>query len=908
VSLSPGARLGVYEVTSLIGAGGMGEVYHARDTKLGRDVALKLLPAPFANDPERLARFQREAHVLASLNHPHIAAIYGLEETNGLTALVLELVDGPTLADRIAHGAIPVDEALPIAKQIAEALETAHEHGIVHRDLKPANIKVREDGTVKVLDFGLAKGLESTDGNDHRASLANSPTITSPAMMTGVGMILGTAAYMSPEQAKGKPADKRSDIWAFGCVLYEMLTGVRAFDGEDITDVLGAVVRLEPSWQALPSDVSPALRTLLQSCLVKDRRHRVADISTALFILEKAASLAAPAVTPSITPPPTRPVWRRALPLLGALTVGILVTLLAQRMPPVPAAPASRFTLTMPQGAPFRSPNSPGIAVSPDGSRILYRSTPGGTPISTEGQLYLRPMGQFDAAVVRGANAAANPVFSRDGEWIVYEDGREGVLKRISALGGTPTTICKLEGGRLRGASWGPDDAIVFATERSSGLFRVPAGGGTPERVTSVDAGNGEQQHWFPDVLPDGHAVLFTSWSGTLARAEVSAVSLPGGAVTHLVAGTSPHYSPSGHLLFATADSTLSAVGFDARRLRVVGNPLQIVERVGVEPSGAAHYALAGTGALTYATASSGNLRRTTLVWVDRAGHEEAINVPPRGYAYARLSPDETRIALDTRDEQSDIWIWDLAHQILQRLTNDPGMNRLPVWAPDGKRVAFSAERDGVESVYWQAFDGSGVTERLSTGTQQQTPSAFSADGSRLTFVTPLNPPYDVGVITLGATRAETMLLDAAASETNAELSPDGKWLAYDSDESGRREIWVRPFPNVESARRQVSTEGGTRPMWSRDGRELFYYLLPDTIMAVSVKLGSDLTLGSPTPVVKYPEAPVLSGRNYDVSADGKRFLLFKNAPVPDGQPAAVAEIRVILNWTEELKAKVPVQ
>ena len=457
----------------------------------------------------------------------------------------------------------------------------------------------------------------------------------------------------------------------------------------------------------------------------------------------------------------------------------------------------------------------------------------------------------------------------------------------------------------------------MFATDRSKGLLRVPAWGGTPERLTTADPASGEDHLW-PEVLPDGRAVLFTVFKGSLTSARVTVVSLSTGQVTPLLDGMSPRFSPTGHLAFGSADGALRAVGFDARRLKTTGTPVTIVERIGITTLGAAEFAVAGDGSLVYGTGSVGVPPRT-LVWVDRAGREEAIPTPPRAYAYARLSPDGRRVALDARDEQQDIWIWDLARRTLQRLTIDPGINRVPVWTPDGKRVVFSAVRDRVESLYWQPFDGSGAMERLLNDTQVQNvvnAQSFSPDGEQLIFTTSVGVPFDLGIMTLGATRTTKMLLHSAASEVNAEISPDGRWLAYQSDESGRDEIYLRPFPDVDAGRRQVSTTGGTRPLWSRNGRELFYYVALDTIMAVSIGAGSNhpnsadpanLTLGNPQTVVKGPYALALNaGRHYDVSVDGKRFLLFKDAPTSAGQKSAAPELHLVLNWTEELKAKPP--
>ena len=904
MALSPGTRLGIYEVTARIGAGGMGEVYRARDTTLDRDVAVKILPDAFAADANRVARFQREARTLASLNHPNIAIIHGLEHVDGVHALVMELVEGEDLSAHIARGAIPFDDVLPIAKQIAEALEAAHEHGIIHRDLKPANIKVRPDGAVKVLDFGLAKPTEAAGASP---GASQSPTITTPAL-TQAGIILGTAAYMSPEQARGKAVDKRTDIWAFGVVVLEMLTGRRAFPGDNISITLASVMMKEPDWGALPSTTPLVLRRLLSQCLKKDPKARLRDIGDARVQIEE---LLAGAPEDAGATAAVAPAWRRALPWgLGVVAGALLAaTFLMRQAPSAPTGRLARFVITTPADAPLRSSNQLGVAISPDGSRIVYR-TARDEEGSATGRMYVRAVDQVEAVPLRGADAVIGGAFSLDGLWIAYRDSRANALKRIPAAGGLAVTICSLDGGLWRGASWGPDDTIVFATDRSQGLMRVPVGGGTPERLTTVDSAKGESHHFWPHVLPNGRAVLFTVWNGSLERAKIAVASLPDGQVSYLLDGTSAHFSATGHLVFAAADRSLRAVGFDPRRLQVIGNPATVVERVGVGAYGGAEFALSTTGSLVYTTEGAAMVAPRTLAWVDRAGREDPVDVPVRAYTDARLSPDGTRVALGAWDEQNDIWIWDLARHTLLRLTTDPGFNRSPVWTADSARVASTADLDGVWNLHVQAADGSGTMERLSSDAKGQFPYSISPDGTHLLFGTPVNQPFDLGVLSLGATRTAAMLLHSAtASEMNGEVSPDGRWMAYDSDESGRVEVYVRPFPNVESARRQVSTGGGTRPLWSRTGREIFYYVAPDTIMAVPVRVGADVALGSPRPVVKGSfAAPIFPNRHYDASADGQRFLLLKDAPKPDGRQPDAPEIHLVLNWFEELKTKVPLK
>ena len=652
--LNQGTHLGPYEILSAIGVGGMGEVYRARDTKLGRDVALKVIPDTFALDPDRLARFQREAQVLASLNHPHIAAIYGFEDSGETHALVLELVEGETLADRIARGALPLDEALPIAKQICEALEAAHEQGIIHRDLKPANINITSDGVVKVLDFGLAKladrgpakaGHYPPDGSVRlQADLTMSPTITSPAMMTGVGVLLGTAAYMSPEQAKGREADKRCDIWAFGCVLFEMLTGKGPLAGDDVTDTLANVLKREPNWLALPAEVPPALRALLRRCLEKNRRERVADISTALFVLKEQASLAAP-VTAS-APLPRSPLWLGIAALTaGALVIAAVATMLTW-LATRPADPAPPRVSRLPIAASGTAALSidgfdRDLAITPDGSRVIYVGNHGT-------QLFIRALDALEPVTVF-TGGSRGPFVSPDGQWIGFVDVANE-LKKVAVTGGPAVTLARLD-GTARGATWGPDNTIIVATSNgATGLQRVGAAGGTTTVLTRPDLAQGELDHLWPEPLPGGRAVLFTitAATGGLDAAQVALLDLQTGTRKILMRGGShAHYVSSGHLVYAAAGS-LRAVAFDLARLETRGTPVSVVPAV----------------------------------------RETPIPTPPRPYVYPQLSPDGTRVAVNAQDQENDIWIWDLSRTTLTRATFDPSFDGYPVWTPDRRPAA----------------------------------------------------------------------------------------------------------------------------------------------------------------------------------------------------------------------------
>ena len=902
--IGPGTRLGPYEVTALIGEGGMGKVWRAHHTALKRDDALKVLPDAFASDPDRLARFRREAQVLASLNHPNIAHVYGLEQSDGVQALVMELVEGPTLADRIAQGPIPVDEALPIAKQIAEALEAAHEQGIIHRDLKPANVKVRPDGTVKVLDFGLAKALESVSGTHIDATA--SPTITSPAMMTGVGMLLGTAAYMSPEQARGKAVDKRSDIWAFGCVLFEMLTGKRAFAGDEVSDVLASVLAREPDWTLLPHGLSPVLGTFFKRCLHKDRKQRIGDAQSLRLALDGAFETAVSHVAPPVAV--AQPLWWRTLPVALTAVVAVVVTGLAARsMWPTVAPPTvTRFDYDLPEGQQFRVAGGRTVmALSPDGRHFVYNTTAG---------LYLRTMGELEARLIPGTEGAVtNPFFSPDGESVAYWQA-SGELKRVSVTGGAPLVICAVT--NPLGATWGTDDMILFG--QPEGIMRVSASGGTPELV--IKANEGERIDG-PQLLPHGDSVLFsvTTASGPTLwdQAQVVVQSLQTGERTVVLRGGSDaRYVPTGHLVYAL-EGGLFAVAFDADRLEVQGGAVSVVDSLmragGGAPAATANYGVSEQGTLVYVTREEAQSRLRSLVWVDRLGREEPLAAPPRSYLYPRLSPDGTRLAISMEDQQADIWVWDLARNTLTRITFNPGADAYPAWTPDGRRLLFSSVAGGPANVFWQAADGSGSPERLAESKSGQQPYSVSPDGSRVVVRDGGNPPYNLAVLSLGAERRTEPLVHTEFNEQNAEISPDGRWLAYESDESGQREVYVRPFPNVNEGRWLVSSGGGTRPLWARNGQELFYLSIVGAdaaLMRVPVERGATWTAGGPTKLFAgrffYSEGGPGQGRTYDVSPDGRRFLMVKDSSNGNPSDAPSARFVIVQNWLEELKRRVP--
>ena len=796
----------------------MGEVFRARDGKLGRDVAIKVLPDEFARDTERLARFKREAKVLASLNHPGIAAIYGLEESEDTHYLVLEFVPGETLAERIARGPIPVEEALDIAMKIAEALEEAHERGIVHRDLKPANIKLTPDGKVKVLDFGLAKAfVEETPDADNSMS----PTLTRDA--TRVGVILGTAAYMSPEQAKGKKVDKRTDVFAFGAVLYEMLTGRRTFAGEDVSETLARVLTKEPDWDALPSDLSPTLRSYLTRCLEKDLKRRVRDIGDVRLAMDGAFETGAP---PSTEAPTRQQVgWPTVgAALLSAALAGIAVWSVRPEAP----RPLARFVVSSPADAPDLRAQDVDVAITADGTRIVY-------PTMVDGrQLVVRALDELEATRLGGiGRTPREPFFSPDGNWIGYFTG--GILKKVSVLGGPPVTVCELPAGQgtgPRGASWGLEDSIVFATAGPTGLLRVPAAGGEPEELTTPDPG---ANHLWPEILHGREAVLFTIISGSVDSAQIAVLSLATGDVKILLpGGSNPRYTPTGHIVYGVG-GTLRAVGFDIERLEVTSDPVPVLEDVLTKGTGAANFGVSKSGSLVY-MAGAAAINRRTLVWVDREGRETALPAEPREYFYPRISPDGTRLAIDVRDQQRDIWTWDFARETLTRLTFDPARDIYPAWTPDGLRIAFGSGRDGSTSLFWKAADGTGAVERLNPSGDAQRPHTFSPDGTMLVFrEVSIANESDLGVLSMDADGASEPLLTTEFDETNPGISPDGLWLAYQSDESGQYEVYVRPFPDVDEGRWQISRGGGTSPLWAPNGGELFFLSLRGQLTAVPV-------------------------------------------------------------------------
>jgi serine/threonine-protein kinase len=903
MALSAGSHLGPYEVLAAIGAGGMGEVYRARDRKLDRDVALKILPEALAADPDRIARFEREAKTLAALNQPHIAQIYGLEESNGVRALVMELVDGPTLADRLAQGPIPLDEALPMAKQIAEALEAAHEQGIIHRDLKPANLKVRADGTVKVLDFGLAKAFDSAATAGPGATM--SPTLSIHA--TQAGIILGTAAYMAPEQARGKAVDKRADIWAFGCVLFEMLTAQRAFAGDDISTTLASVLKTDPDWHALPFTTPPSLRRLLGRCLRKEPKERLRDIGEARIAIDDmqsgvVADAAAPIVTISRTPR-----WRRvAIPVTTGLVMSLATAGLVWVAARSPVAPrrVSRLEITTPSASALVISGGAvrDLAISPDGSRLIY--------IGANGVLFVRPLDQLDSTPLVRTAAPRDPFVSPDGQWVGFAD-ENTTLKKVPITGGPALPVVKLNSSS-RGATWAPDGTIIFATGApGAGLQRVSASGGESVVLTRPEPSRGEARHQWPEILPGGQAVLFTitASAGGLDAASIAVLDLRTGRKTILLRGGSDaHYVSSGYLVYAAAGA-LRAVRFDIARLIVMGTSIPVVPQVLTTTTGAVDAVMANDGTLVYVSASTGGGVGRTLVWVNRQGDETPIGAPPRAYITPRVSPDGTHVAVDAFDQQLDIWLWRLPGGPLTPVTFDPGFDASPVWASNSSRLFFSSSRSGRPvNLFTVAVDRTGDVVRLTESPNRQFASAITPDGRRLVFSEQFpNTGEDVMEVEVDGHHQITPLVQTPNDERNGMVSPDGRWLAYEANDSGAFQIYVRPYPNVNTGRWQVSTGGGTRPLWAHRLQELFYLAPNGALMRVAVPSGATWTVTTPTKLLEgryWAGAGAQFGRPYDIAPDDQRFLMLTAGGTdPTG---AAPHFEVVQHFDEELKRLVP--
>jgi serine/threonine-protein kinase len=893
----------------------MGEVYRAHDARLGRDVAIKVLPEIVAGNSERIARFEREARTLASLNDPHIGHIYGVEEAAGVKALVLELVEGPTLAERIARGRIPLDEALAIAGQIGSALETAHEQGIVHRDLKPANIKLREDGTVKVLDFGLAKAMDQTHGpgttdrgqnpiGPEASSLG--PTMTSPAM-TVMGMILGTAAYMSPEQAKGRFVDKRADIWSFGCVLYEMLSGRRPFSGEGVSETLADVIKSTPSWDALPADVPARVRSLVERCLQKDPQQRIRDIGDVRLELERVklepeAAAGAPAASRSSV--------RRFLPWAAAIALaGAAAGWALGSAPAIDAPRVARYSYVLPSNQRFRNTGPAALAVSPDGRGFVYSTLQG---------FFFRSTSELVPRLIAGTGQApVEPVISPDSEWVVFFAATE--LKKIAISGGAPVALCPAS--LPRGVSWEADGTILFG--QPAGIMRVSENGGTPELIVKAQPG---ELVTGPRLLPGGRVVLFAvTRAGGFARwdlAEVVAQDLASGTRTVLIrGGSAPRYVPTGHLVYALG-TALFAVPFDVERLQVTGGPVSILQGVQRAPAtgnGAAHYAFSRDGTLVYVVNSDAeSSSQRTLAFVDRRGAAKPLALAPAPYLSPRISPNGRFLAVETAaDTAGSIWVYDLAGaSAIRKLTQGAAATR-PIWTPDSKRVTFGWEKDGKPGIFWQPADGSAPAERLTTAEAEvvEIPESWSPDGRVLSFARVRGgftvQGWSLWTVSRDAGATPVLLADSPDSnEFGSGFSPDGKWIAYSTTGEGFK-IYVQPFP-ATGVRYEVAGDGASWPLWSRDGKELFYR--PSTISA-SGSEGPSLNVVSITtrPTFRFSNQQRLpikdflvftNYRDFDVTPDGKRLIVVR--PVEPAAERSAQQIHIVEHWFEELNQRVP--
>jgi len=855
-------RIGPYPIEREIGRGGMGVVYLGRDTRLDRRVAIKMLPEAFAGDPERLARFEREARLLASLSHRNIAGIYGLEEDGGRRFLALEYVEGETLAERLDRGPLPLDETLDLGRQVAAALEAGHEGGIVHRDLKPGNIKVTPTGEVKVLDFGLAKGGA---GSESASDLSQSPTITGTA--TEAGVILGTAAYMSPEQARGKVVDKRADIWAFGCLLFECLTGRQAFAGETVSDMIARILQGEPDWSTLPARTPERVRGLLRRCLEKDARRRLRDIGDARMEIEDVQSV--PASSSSIAAGGTGATGSRRLFEWGRLAVvALLAAALTWFVPRASRGPArsqpTRFTIPQPEGV-FLSSDGASPALSPDGRSLAFIAADS-TGVS---RIWLRPLESTDGKPMAGTDRADFPFFwSPDSRQIAFASQEK--LKKIAVAGGDPEVVCAIKSAR--GGSWNRDGVILIAPNPNGCIYRVPSGGGDPQPVTTLDTTRGETAHRFPQFLPDGRHFLFSSLPAHAGKFDTYVGSLDSPKRRLLLsAGSGVTWAPPGHLLFSR-DGKLIAQGFDAKAMRLRGEPVSLGDATSPTSRSGGPIATASmTGAVAYATLRVTNQR---LAWVDLAGRELArVPLPPGPYAFGSLSPDDRRVALQRTEsaDASDIWIADLERGVATRFTDEPGTNEGPSWSPDGSRIAYMWSDNSPQVVKVKSFVGDSVSTFLKSDPLFKQTNGWSPDGHSIVYAR-LDPAtqWDLWVLPMDDHHEPRPYLRTRFNEANGSVSPDGRWIAYDSDESGQSEVYVQSFP-IPGSKYQVTTGGGTNYGWTRDGKRLVFALNSDPIhgYVAEVQSGTEFRLGTPHPGITPPK----DARGLQPDHTGKRLL-----------------------------------
>jgi len=884
MAILPGRRLGPYEILSAIGAGGMGEVYKARDTRLDRTVAIKVLPTHLADRAELRERFEREAKTIASLNHPHICTLFDTGHQDDIDFLVMEYIEGETLAQRLQRGALPIQQVMQFAIEIADALDKAHRKGITHRDLKPGNIMLTKSGT-KLLDFGLAKLKQEAT-----PVIPESQLLTMKSAVTGEGTILGTLQYMAPEQIEAKEVDARTDIFAFGAVVYEMATGRKAFEGKSSASVMAKIMEAEPpSMASLTPMTPPALDRVVKTCMAKDPDERwqtAGDLCRELkWIAEGGSQTAVPAAA---TVGRAR-MLRRWAEVAGVACLVVIVGIAVWILKPTPPKPVTRAVINLPPGDRLVGPNQTALALSSDGKQLAYAAFRGATS-----QIFLRAMDSQEARPISDTDGASEPFFSPDGQWIGFFAG--GKLKKISVNGGAAVTLA--DAGNPVGASWNSQGTIAFdPAGTGSSLLQVLDAGGAPQPLGHFE--KGENFQIWPQFLPGGKAVLFAGGS-SITDGHVIVRLMATGERRSLVGGGQPQYATSGHLIYAQG-TTLMAVPFDPRRLEIKGTPVPVVEGVAYSPAyGSSQYSISDTGSLVYVSgASQANQRK--MVWVSRNGAEQTLPAPPLAYrGEVRLSADGQRVAAEIENQ---IWLYDLARDTLTRFTFEGNVNLNPRWTPDGKRIAFSSTKEGARNIFWQRADGSGGLERLSTDEYLQVPDSWSPDGQFLVFHES-NPKTarDIWVLRMSDHKAQPFLV-TPFNEGGAMFSPDGHWLAYVSNESGRPEVYVQPFPGP-GGKWQISTEGGTEPAWNRNGKELFYRS-GNKMMALDVTTQPGFSPGKPRMLFEgqyltndWPQVGTL----YDVSPDGQRFLMVKTTE----QAFAATQINVVLNWFEELKQKVP--
>jgi serine/threonine-protein kinase len=903
-----GTQLNSYEVTALLGKGGMGEVYRALDTKLKRDVAIKILPEEFARDADRVSRFQREAEVLASLNHPNIAAIYDLQEAKGSRYLVMELVEGMTLAERIALGPIPPEEALRFATNLCEALEAAHEKGIIHRDLKPANVKIAPDGKLKVLDFGLAKALE---GSTAAASISNSPTlIANTFAATNAGVILGTAAYMSPEQARGIAVDHRTDIWAFGCVLYEMLTGRQAFQGELVSDVLASILAREADYTLLQPQLHPRLKEAIRRCLEKDRKRRWQAIGDVRIEIQHVMTNPHGSDVPSVNAMARPPLWRRALPIvITAIAVAAgTYAITANFHSPAPALVA-RFPVVI-EGRRFNVGSARHVlAMSPQGTDIVYVA---------DSQLYLRKMGEMEPRRIQGTENTNTPFFSPDGQWLAFYSQAQNQIKKVAISGGASVTVSQAP--QPSGASWSRTDEM-FIGAGSEGILRISATNGKAETVIRVDAGEEAQS---PQLLPDGENVLFTlAPKGAVAerwnKAQIVVQSLKTGRRQVLVVGgADARYVRSGHIVYGDGQGPgVLAVPFDIKSMRVTSGPVPVLESVARSTlGGAVQMSFAENGSLVYAPGFTSTSGGRILALTDRFGQMKAFPITPAEYFHPRISPNGKQLVVEIDDgKDAAIWIYDLDGATAMRRLTFGSADRFPLWSPDGQSIVFQSDREKDLGLFRQRADGSGTAERLTRAEEkvEHVPQCWSPDGKTLIFSVANGSDGSLWSVSVDRGSQPILLIDRTVpNQIAASLSPDGRWIAYTAIDGVQRNVYVQPVPPT-GAKYQVTADGGISPIWSPDGKQLIYSQNPGSgignLASVDVQMRAGFVFGKPLPLpIKgfWHNGRAGRPRGFDMTPDGKQFIVMVSADDATSNVRSTQQLNVVLNWLEELKQRVP--